>query len=72
MKTKKMSNKKCPAGPPQGKFAPSRLKPAAPHLLERVRTGEKSEASGKQRSARCSALREAFSKSGEAKSMWVY
>ncbi|MDP3606082.1 MAG: DTW domain-containing protein [Polaromonas sp.] len=43
-----------PAGPPQGELAPSGLVPAAPNLLEQVWTGDRSEASGERRPARCS------------------
>ena len=43
-------------GPPLASTAPSGLEPAAAGLLEQVRTGDRSEASGEQRPARCSAL----------------
>jgi predicted alpha/beta-fold hydrolase len=46
------------AGPPQGKLVPSGLEPAGPNLPEQVWTGDRSEASGKRRPARCSALYE--------------
>ena len=43
-------------GPPLASTAPSGLEPAAPSLHEQTRTGDRSEASGEQRPARCSAL----------------
>ena len=46
------------AGPPQARPAPSGLEPAAHNLLEQVGTGDRSEASGERRPARCSALHE--------------
>ncbi len=50
-----------PDGPPLGKLAPSGLWPAAPNLLVQVWTGYRSDASGEQRPARCSEVREATS-----------
>ncbi len=41
-------------GPPLASTAPSGLAPAAPNLLEQVRTGDRSDASGEKRPARCS------------------
>ena len=38
--------------------APSGLEPVVPHPLEQIRTGDRSEASGKQRPARYRALHE--------------
>jgi acetyl-CoA synthetase len=49
------------AGPPQASSAPSGLEPAAPNMLEQVWTGDRCEASGEQRPARCSKVREATS-----------
>ena len=48
-----------------GAAAPLGLEPAAPNLLERVRTGDRSDASGERRPARCSVR--ALWKSVEAK-----
>ncbi|MDP3798100.1 MAG: 16S rRNA (cytosine(967)-C(5))-methyltransferase RsmB [Polaromonas sp.] len=48
-------------GPPLGKLAPEGLEPAAPNLLEQVRTGDRGEASGEPRPARPRAVREATS-----------
>ena len=44
--------------PPLEKLAPSGLEPAAPKLLMQVWTGDRSEASGERRPARCSAVHE--------------
>ena len=46
------------AGPPQASSAPEGLEPAAPNLLEQVRTGDRGEASREPRPARPRALHE--------------
>ncbi|MBA4327062.1 MAG: hypothetical protein C0428_02425 [Polaromonas sp.] len=43
-----------PQGRPKEKCAPSGLEPAAPKLSVQLWTGDRSEASGKRRPARCS------------------
>ena len=43
-------------GPPLEKSAPSGLEPGALNLLEQVWTGDRSDASGERRPARCSEL----------------
>ena len=47
-----------------GAAAPSGLEPAAPNLLEQVWTGDRSDAYGERRPARCRALREASNRGG--------
>ena len=47
-----------------GAAAPSGLETAAPNLLEQVWTGDRSEASGERRLARCRALHEVSNRGG--------
>jgi len=52
-------------GSPKQASAPSGLEPVAPNLLEQVWAGDKSEASGERRPARCSAAHEVSSVGAE-------